>query len=59
MGIETAYNALIDFQIATEDELILVSDIWGYNLDTLEKVLYARTALTSFYQLIEEEENNG
>ena len=54
MTIERAYYTLIEENIATEDELVLITDIWGYNLDTLEKVLYARTGLNDFFQLDEE-----
>jgi protoporphyrinogen oxidase len=37
------YHAMISVGIVTEKELELVTKIWGYNLDTLSKVLYSRT----------------
>ena len=43
MDTETAYEALIEAGVATEDELALVTNINGYSLETLEAVLYART----------------
>ena len=43
MDTETAFEALIEAGVATEDELELVTRINGYSLDTLEAVLYART----------------
>ena len=58
MTIERAYYTLIDEKIATEDELILITDIMGYDLDVLENVLYARTGINDFFQLDEELEND-
>ena len=58
MTIERAYYTLIDEKIATEDELILITDIMGYNLDVLEKVLYARAGINDFFQLDEDLEND-
>ena len=40
MDTETAYEALIEAGVATEEEL---ANINGYSLETLEAVLYART----------------
>ena len=44
---EKAYNELwdllVDNNIATEDELNLISDINGWRIETLEDVLYVRT----------------
>lgn len=49
-----AWDYLIDNMIATEEELRLVTNINGYNMDTLEAVLYARTGYRSIEQLEEE-----
>ena len=57
MTIQKAYETLIEKEIATEEELNLITNIWGYNLDTLEKVLYVRMGLNDFDQLEEELEN--
>jgi len=46
-----AWDYLIDNGIATEDELQLVTCIIGYNLDTLNKVIYAKTGYRSIEQL--------
>lgn len=50
------YNQLIDFQIATEDEIDLVSNINGYSLETMEDILYARTGLRDIEQFCDEYE---
>lgn len=34
---------LVDLDIATDDELQLITDINGYKMQTLNDVLYART----------------
>jgi len=47
-GVETAWDYLVDNQFATQEELELVTSIIGYNLETMEKVLFARTAFSSF-----------
>lgn len=49
-----AWDYLIDNMIATEEELRLITSIDGYNLDTLEDVLYARTGYRSIEQLEDE-----
>ena len=43
MDTETAYEALIEAGVATVGELVLVTNINGYSIETLEAVLYART----------------
>lgn len=50
------WEYLLDFGYATEEELKLVTNICGYSVETLESVIYARTALNSFEQLKEENE---
>ena len=47
------WDFLIDFEIATESELQLVTNINGYNLETLESVLYSKTGYRSLNQIIE------
>lgn len=53
--ISKKWDWLIDTGIATEKELQLVTDINGYNLETLNDVLYARTGYREQEQLDEEE----
>ena len=48
------WDYLIDYGIATEEELKLVTCINGYNEDTLNSVIYARTAYHDIEQLKEE-----
>ena len=43
------------YGIATENELQLITDINGYDLETLEDVLYARTGYRSWDQYKESE----
>jgi len=57
LDIEGAWSELIMSEFATENELILITKINGYKMETMEDVLYARTGLTSFEQLEEEEED--
>ena len=45
--LETLRDNLVMYEIATESELQLITDINGYNLETLEDVLYARTGYRS------------
>jgi len=53
--IEEAWDTLVDLGIATEEELQLVTAINGYNMETLESVLFARTACRDFEQMEEME----
>lgn len=45
------FDLMIEHGIITEDEFSLVTDGWGYNLETAETVLYVRTSLRSLEQL--------
>lgn len=47
-------NFIIDNEIATEDETILVEKINGSSLETLGDIIYARTGLHSVEQLEDE-----
>lgn len=51
MDIEEAWDYLTSEGIATEDELQLISNGWGYTLENMETVLYARTGYRSFEQM--------
>ena len=48
------WDNLIIYEIATENELQLITSINGYNLETLEDVLYCRTGYRSRDQYIEQ-----
>lgn len=49
----TVWDYIIDNGIATEEELKLVTCINGYTIETLNAVIYARTAYHDMEQLIE------
>lgn len=48
------WEYLVDFDLATEEELKLVTDICGYSVESLESVIYSRTGFNSFEQLQED-----
>ena len=50
MTKDEAYDILVNYDIATEDEVELVTNINGYNPQTLLDILYARTGNRSFEQ---------
>jgi hypothetical protein len=41
--LENTWDNLVNYGIATEEELQLITDINGYNLEALNDVIYART----------------
>ena len=53
ISIDIAQEWLIEYAIATEDEVALVTSINGYNLEALEAILFTRTGYRSFDQLDE------
>ena len=55
---ENIWDYLIDNGVATEDELLLVTNINGYNTEALNSVLYARTGYRNIEQ-IEDMENES
>lgn len=54
--IEQIWDLLIDYNVATQDELDLVTSINDYSIDTLNSIIYARTAHQNIEQLMEEYE---
>ena len=52
--IDQIWDLLIDYNVATQDELKLVTSINGYSVDTLNSIIYARTAYQNIEQLMEE-----
>lgn len=50
---EKLYDYLLEMNICTEDELMLVTSINGTNLNTLEDILYSRTGYRSLEQIQE------
>lgn len=51
--ITELWDYLIDNELASEDTLITITNINGYNLDTLEDVLYSVTGYRSLEQIQE------
>ena len=54
--IESTWDYLVDTGIATEQELILVTYINGYNMESLNDIIYVRTAFHDVEQLQEKDE---
>lgn len=57
-NINEIWEYLIEQQIATEEELQLITDINGYNEQALNDVLYAKTGYRDIEQIKEEDEDN-
>ena len=55
---DKAYDILVEYGIATEDEINLVCSINGYNIETMEDILYVRTGYRNFDQLLGEDEDD-
>ena len=51
VNITEIWDYLINHGICTEDELKMITDINGYNVETLEDVIYARTGYRNLEQL--------
>ena len=48
------FDFLVEYGIATEEEILLVSKLNGYNEKTLNDILYVRTGNRSVEQFLEE-----
>lgn len=53
--LETYWQNLVDYNIATDEEIRLVTSINGWSVDTLDDILYVRTAYRSWEQFAEAE----
>ena len=53
---EELWDYLTDYNLATENEIRLVTSINGTNLDSLESILYSRTGYRDLEQIKEMEE---
>lgn len=51
--LSEVWSFIVDYNIATIEELSLITDINGYNIDTLNDVIYARTGYRSMTQYLE------
>ena len=50
---EEYYDYLVDYSVATEDEIRLVCSINGHNVESLESILYAKVGYRDFYQWLD------
>lgn len=50
------FDRIVELNIATEDELDLITGINGYSLETLNNVIYYRTGYRDIEQVEEEME---
>lgn len=50
MDIEEMWDILVDYGIATDDEIDLVTAINGYNEKSMKDILYVRTGYNDFDQ---------
>lgn len=48
------WDFIVDNNIATEDEIGLVSDINGLSEDTMTDIIYAKTGLRSYEQCVDD-----
>lgn len=55
MDTTETYEYLVDNGIATDDEIILVTNINGYNLESLNAILFVRTGWRNLEQALEME----
>ena len=53
--VDEVWDLLIEYGVATQEELGLVTCINGYNIDTLNDVIYARTGYRDIEQLQDED----
>jgi len=51
---EKIWNMLVDLDVATNNEITLVTDINGYTTKTLLDIISARTGLQSLRQFVDE-----
>lgn len=56
LTIDGAWDYLLERGIATYEELQLITHINGYNMESLNSVVYARTEFNDVEQLINAEE---
>lgn len=51
---EKTWDLIVEYNIATDDEIRLVTSINGHNMEALNDIIYARTGYRSIDQLMEE-----
>lgn len=58
MELNEYYDYLVNYGIATEEEIDLVTAINGYNEETLDDILYVRTGYRDLEQYTEYEDKD-
>lgn len=53
-NVNEVYGYLIDYELFTEDELDLITNINGYNVEALNDCLYSRFGYRDLEQMLEE-----
>jgi len=54
LSVDDMYSILLDFNVATQKELNLVTSINSFNEESFYDILYVRTGLRRFIDLFEE-----
>jgi hypothetical protein len=59
MSLEQIFDYLVEYEICTDDELSLVTNINGWNEETANSIIWARTGYRDIEQLLmyEDKEN--
>ena len=52
--VSMLWDFIVDNNIATDNEVILISDINGFNEETMTDIIYCRTGLRSYEQCKDE-----
>lgn len=52
--LDEVWDLMITYGIATDNEIKLVTNINGYNMEALNDIIYARTGYRDIDQVIEE-----
>lgn len=58
MELNIIFDYLVNYNIATEEEVNLVTSINGYNEETLNDILYVRTGYRDLKQYLESEDKD-
>jgi hypothetical protein len=53
LSIDYMWDRIVDLNIATQEELELITSINGYNIESLNDVIYVRTGYRDIEQLEE------
>lgn len=54
--LEEVINTMLELNIATGEEIELITYINGYNMDALNDIIYIRTGYRNIEQVLEETE---